>query len=50
VGPIQHALATDYEPALALGEHVMGGLEDRLADLGLRHYRERVWATRSPTP
>jgi len=43
MGPIQQALATDYEPALALGEHVMGGFEDRLADLGLRHYRERVW-------
>ena len=41
--PIQQALAKDYEPALALGDHVMGGLEDRLADLGLRHYRERVW-------
>jgi hypothetical protein len=43
LAPIQQALARDYEPALALGEHVLGGLEDRLADIGLRHYRERVW-------
>jgi hypothetical protein len=43
MGPIQDVLALDYEPILAVGDHMLGGLDERLSSMGLRHYREQVW-------
>jgi len=43
MGPIQEKLADDYEPVLAVGDQVLGGLDERLSSVGLRHYREQVW-------
>lgn len=43
MGPIQEALANDYEPVLSVGDQVLGGLDERLTEVGLRHYREQVW-------
>jgi hypothetical protein len=43
MAPIQVVLAEDYEPLLAVGDEVLGGLDERLSGMGLRHYREQVW-------
>jgi hypothetical protein len=43
MGSIQDTLARDYEPVLGVGDRVLGGLDERLSSVGLRHYREQVW-------
>jgi hypothetical protein len=44
MGSIQDTLARDYEPVLGVGDRLLGGLDERLSSVGLRHYREQVWA------
>jgi hypothetical protein len=44
MGSIQDTLARDYEPVLGVGDRVLGGLDERLSSMGLRHYREQVWS------
>jgi hypothetical protein len=44
MGSIQDTLARDYEPVLGVGDRVLGGLDERLSSVGLRHYREQVWS------
>lgn len=41
--PIQDVLARDYAPPIALIDNLLGNLDERLGELGLKHYRERVW-------
>ena len=41
--PIQDVLARDYAPAIALVDNLLGNLDERLSELGLKYYRERVW-------
>jgi len=43
LGPIQDVLARDYAPAIALVDNLLGNLDERMSDIGLKYYRERVW-------
>jgi hypothetical protein len=43
INRIQDALADNYEPALRPADHLLGGLDERMSDAGLKHYREHVW-------
>ena len=42
-GPIQDVLARDYAPGIALIDNLLGKLDERLSEAGLKYYRERVW-------
>lgn len=42
---IQAALARDYEPVLAIGDQVLGSLDERLSQVGLKRYRQHVWGS-----
>jgi len=41
--PIQDVLARDYAPGIALIDNLLGNLDERLSEAGLKYYRERVW-------
>lgn len=41
--PIQDVLARDYSPPIKLIDNLLGNLDERLCDVGLTYYRERVW-------
>jgi hypothetical protein len=41
--PIQDVLARDYAPGIALTDNLLGNLDERLSEIGLKYYRERVW-------
>ena len=41
--PIQKILAHDYEPGIDFADRVLGKLDERLSETGLKYYRERVW-------
>ena len=41
--PIQDVLARDYGPGIALVDNLLGNLDERLSEVGLSYYRERVW-------
>jgi hypothetical protein len=41
--PIQDILARDYAPGIALVDNLLGNLDERLSEVGLKYYRERVW-------
>ena len=43
LGPIQEVLARDYAPGIALVDSVLGRLDERMSETGLKYYRERVW-------
>ena len=43
LGPVQDVLAKDYQPGIALLDSVLGRLDERLSEVGLTYYRERVW-------
>ena len=40
---IQRVLAHDYAPGIAIADGLLGHLDERLSEAGLRHYREGVW-------
>jgi hypothetical protein len=40
---IQVVLAHDYGPGIAMIDHALGPLDERISDFGLKYYRERVW-------
>jgi hypothetical protein len=40
---IQDVLSRDYEPGIAVADHLLGSIDERLSTVGLKHYRERVW-------
>ena len=41
--PIQDVLARDYAPAIAVVDTLLGNLDERMSEIGLKYYRERVW-------
>jgi len=41
--PIQGVLAHDYAPGVAIADRLLGRLDERLSEVVLTHYRERVW-------
>jgi hypothetical protein len=43
LGRIQEILARDYDPGLGIGDLVLGRFDERLSEVGLTYYRERVW-------
>jgi hypothetical protein len=43
LGQIQDTLAKDYEPGIAVGDALMGHLDERMSGRALKYYRERVW-------
>jgi hypothetical protein len=43
LGTVQKVLAEDYGPGIALADRLLGQLDERLSETGLRYYRERVW-------
>lgn len=43
LGPVQHVLAKDYSPGIAVIDKLLGQLDERLSEVGLTYYRERVW-------
>lgn len=43
IEPIQDVLARDYEPGIAIADALLGRLDERMAELALKYYRERVW-------
>jgi hypothetical protein len=43
IDPIQDMLARDYEPLIAVGDRLLGGLDELLSQFGLKYYRQQVW-------
>ncbi|HVH24853.1 MAG TPA: DUF5995 family protein [Pseudonocardia sp.] len=43
IDPIQKVLSEDYDPSIEFLDHLLGGLDERLSEIGLKRYRERVW-------
>ena len=43
LGRIQDILGSCYDPGIADGDRLLGGLDERLSEAGLGYYRERVW-------
>jgi len=43
INPIQDVLARDYGEGISLVDRALGPLDEKLSEIGLTHYRERVW-------
>jgi hypothetical protein len=43
INPIQDVLARDYGGEIFLADRLQGQLDEKLSEVGLKYYRERVW-------
>jgi hypothetical protein len=41
--PIQDVLRHDYDQSIGLADRLMGNLDEKLSEVALKYYRERVW-------
>ena len=43
IDPIQRVLDHDYGPGIGMIDGMLGQIDERLSQVGLKHYRQRVW-------